>query len=97
MLHELVRELPPALASDDEEFLVRVSFFNELTTDERHRVLSARQAVIDPAVRQVRDLLAASSHEQDRIWRDRAMQQLLARLEQEKGWLDALADEIRTT
>lgn len=94
MLHDLVRELPAALASDDEEFLVRVSFFNELTIEERRQVLEARKSILDPAATQVRGLLVASSHGPDRIWRDRAMEQLLDRIEQEQGWLEALAEQI---
>lgn len=94
VLHALVSELPTTLAADDEEFLVRVSFFGELTLDERRGVLAARRAVLDPAARQVRELLDASSHGPERVWRDRAQQQLLARLEQELVWLEALAAEV---
>lgn len=90
VLHDLVRELPAALAADDEEFLVRVSFFGELTADERRGVLAVRRAVLDAAATQVRDLLATSSHAPERVWRDRAQQQLLARLEQELAWLGTL-------
>lgn len=96
VLHGIVRELPAALAADEEEFLVRVSFFHELTVDERLGILAARRAVLGPAADQVRALLAASSHAPERVWRDRAQQQLLARLEQELDWLDevALAAEV---
>ncbi len=88
VLHGIVRELPAPLAADEEEFLVRVSFFHELAVDERLGVLAARREVVGTAARQVRELLDASSHAPERVWRDRAQQQLLARLDQELRWLD---------
>lgn len=91
VLHGIVRELPAALAADEEEFLVRVSFFHELPVEDRLGILAVRRAVLETAARQVRALLDASSHAPERVWRDRAQQQLLARLEQELGWLDDVA------
>ncbi|WP_421734601.1 PadR family transcriptional regulator [Cellulomonas sp.] len=91
LLTELVSTLPPDLASDDEEFLLRVSFFDELAVPARRAVLRARQDVVEAALAQVRSLLADA--DPARSWRRRAQEQLVERLEQELLWIEALRGE----
>ena len=91
LLRDLVSTLPPELAGDDEEFLLRVSFFDELAAPARRAVLQARQDVVDAALVQVRALLAEPDPAP--TWRQRAQTQLVERLEQELVWIDALRAE----
>lgn len=90
LLLELVSTLPPELAADDEEFLLRVSFFDELGAPARHAVLSSRRDVVQAALTQVRDLLADAPPDPARAWRRRAQDQLVERLEQELAWVAVL-------
>ena len=96
-LRDLVSTLPRELAGDDEEFLLRVSFFDELPVDARLSVLGSRRDVVDAALAQVRHLLAEPAPppapQQPRPWRRRAQQQLVDRLEQELRWIDGLHAE----
>lgn len=93
LLLDLVSTLPPELAGDDEEFLLRVSFFDEVPHGGRHAVLQARRDVVEAALVQVRGLLAEPSPGPARPWRRRAQEQLVERLEQELRWLDELRAE----
>ncbi|TKR23384.1 helix-turn-helix transcriptional regulator [Cellulomonas hominis] len=90
LLLDLVSTLPRELAADDEEFLLRVSFFDELAVPARLDVLGARRTVVEEALGQVRGLLAEPPADAARRWRRRAQEQLVDRLEQELRWLDEL-------
>ena len=46
ILHDLLCEFPPELARSQTEFLVRVSFFDQLEPHERRAILAAREAVL---------------------------------------------------
>ncbi|WP_454048780.1 PadR family transcriptional regulator [Cellulomonas sp. Marseille-Q8402] len=90
LLLDLVASLPRELAADDEEFLLRVSFFDELAVPARREVLGTRRAVVEAALAQVQGLLAAPAPGPERPWRRRAQEQLVDRLQQELRWLDEL-------
>lgn len=90
LLLDLVSTLPRELAADDEEFLLRVSFFDELAVPARLEVLGARRTVVQEALGQVQGLLAEPAAETTRPWRRRSQEQLVDRLEQELRWLDEL-------
>jgi len=97
LLRDLVSSLPRELASDDEEFLLRVSFFDDLDVPVRLGVLATRREVVEQALAQVRGLLAeppsGGTPGPARTWRRRAQEQLVDRLTQELRWLDELRAE----
>lgn len=97
LLRDLVSTLPRELASDDEEFLLRVSFFDELEVPARLDVLRTRREVVEQALAQVRGLLAVptpdAAPDPAPTWRRRAQEQLVDRLTQELRWLDELRTE----
>jgi DNA-binding PadR family transcriptional regulator len=92
MLTELLSTLPPELAADDEEFLVRVGFFHELSPAQRLAILGARASVVDAQLDQVRALLG-EKRSRDDPWRDVAMTQMIERLESERRWIAELAEK----
>jgi DNA-binding PadR family transcriptional regulator len=100
-LGALISTLPAELAANDEEFLVRFSFFNEISAEQRLAILGARSAVLDAAIAQVGGLIAESENAESenpqsekaekRAWRNLAMTQLLERLERERQWIATMA------
>ncbi len=46
ILHDLLCEFPPEVARNDNEFFVRVSFFDELEPQERSPILAARRSFL---------------------------------------------------
>ncbi len=94
---ELISTLPLDLAGDDEEFLVRLSFFNEIAPANRRAILAARAAVLDAGIAQVRTLLAEIAHSPAHEWRSLAMEQLLDRLEHDRGLIRDLTQKAGTS
>ncbi len=96
MLLELISTLPLELAADDEEFLVRLSFFHEVAPANRRAILGARTAVVDAAIARVATLLdetASTGDQPTRAWRTAAMTEILNRLRAERGWIDTLTEK----
>ncbi len=93
-LRELIATLPADLATNEEEFLVRVGFFGELTPEERLQILAARAAVVDAKTAQIHALLTdrASSARRD-DWPDRATGRFLQALREERAWIGDLMTE----
>lgn len=89
-LTELLSTLPLELANDEEEFLVRVSFFGEIAPANRRAILAARLAAVDAAIAQVGDLLDPSSASVSREWRALTMGKVLERLHDERAWISEL-------
>lgn len=90
MLTDLISTLPAKLATNDEEFLVRVSFFHELQPAQRLAILAARSAVLDAAISQVRTLIAESDQAPTREWRNLTMRRLVDDFERERYWITEL-------
>ena len=86
-LTDLISTLPPALAANEEEFLVRVSFFHELSPVHRAAILGARAAVLDAGIAQVRTLIAETTPAGGREWRTLSMAHLVERFESERQWI----------
>jgi len=93
LLHDMLADLPPALAGDDHEFLTRLGQFEQLTPAERRRVLAVRAEALRAQVRHLRELgrQAGSDHPWGRL----VVTELADRADRELAWLDdltALAD-----
>ncbi len=95
-LTDLISTLPLAQAGNDEEFMVRLSFFGEIAPANRTAILAARVAVLDGAIAQVHTLVGESEHSPAREWRNLAMDQLLDRLQSERAWIATLTDKAST-
>ena len=91
--HELIATLPPELAVNEEEFLVRVGFFNEISRAQRLAILSARAAVLDGRIAQVVALVEDRKPADDRDWPSRAADQFLLGLRSERSWIEELKEE----
>ena len=63
ILHDLLVEFPPELARSQTEFLVRVSFFDQLEPHERRAILAAREAVLRAQVENHHRILAMVERE----------------------------------
>ena len=86
-----VAALPEALASDEEEFLLRVGFFAELTVTERLGIVAARRSALDRRAAQLAELLRDMVDPGPYPWRTLAARQVLAQIDAERAWLDELA------
>jgi DNA-binding PadR family transcriptional regulator len=95
-LRTLLCSLPPELATSDEEFLVRVSFFPEIPIPARRAILAARSAVLDAASAQVGELLEESAKSPGREWRNLAMQRVLETTNTERKWITEIARRAET-
>jgi len=92
-LTALLNHLPPELAANDEEFFVRVSFFDEIPAAHQRAILSARSAALDAARAQVATLLAESGGAAKPAWRSVAMEHVLEVNERERAWIAELAQK----
>jgi DNA-binding PadR family transcriptional regulator len=63
ILHDLLVEFPPEVARNQNEFLVRVSFFDRLEPHERRDILAARAAVLRAQVENHGRILAMVERE----------------------------------
>ena len=88
--------LPPELASNEEEFLVRVSFFHELPAAGRLAILAARDSALLSSRAQVSELLAEAEASPRTEWRVRVMHRVLAQLDAEREWIAELRTQGET-
>jgi DNA-binding PadR family transcriptional regulator len=90
-LRDLIWTLPPELASSDEEFLARVSFFHEIPEANRRAILAAREAVLAASRAQVEALLDEIDAGPRTQWRTRVMNHVLDTVDDERHWIADLA------
>lgn len=90
LLTELISTLPAALAGNEEEFLARLNFFDELTADHRAAILDARASALHSRLEQAGALLTDAAGSPTGAWRALAMEHLVATLESELAWVDRL-------
>ncbi len=91
---ELVGSLPYELARDEEEFLVRLSFFDAVPVERRRAVVGARAAAVDRAIVHTEALLTGASEARQPVWRSLGARQVLDRLQRERAWLDQLSGRL---
>lgn len=83
----MISTLPPELASNDEEFLVRVGLFAEIPVDDRLEILRARDAALAERLAGLKSLNAMRSRSPDRRWRDLTTARYIASTESERAWI----------
>ena len=86
-LRSLLCSLPPDLATSQEEFLVRVSFFQEIPEANRRAIIAAREAVLAETRAQVGTMLEQMKPSPKAEWRELVMNQLLDTIENERTWI----------
>ncbi len=94
-LRSLLWSLPPELASSDEEFLVRVSFFHEIPEENQRAIIAAREAVLAAARAQVSSLLDEIDPTPRTEWRSRVMNHVLETLDDERTWIASIAEKAQ--
>jgi DNA-binding PadR family transcriptional regulator len=91
-LRGLLWNLPPKLATNEEEFLVRVSFFHEIPEANQHAIVAAREAVLAASRAQVSSLLAEMDSSAKTEWRGRfVMTHVLDTIDDERTWIASIA------
>jgi DNA-binding PadR family transcriptional regulator len=91
LLHDMLVDLPPELARDETEFLTRVGLFDELTPDERRRILAARaDALRDMAGHMSQLSEKATRSAGHRRWGGMVVDELAQRIERELDWITRL-------
>jgi len=91
--HELITTLTPDQAGRDEEFLLRVGFFAEMTSSEQLGLLSARGSALEEQMSQTTVLVASVRDPEG--WRTRSMQHLLDRLARDRAFVTELVELVR--
>lgn len=91
---ELISSLPPEKASNEEEFLVRLGFFHEITPQQRAAILHARKTVLEAWVDKVGELRSEALAASVGGWRIEAMTEQIARVQRELDWISELSNKI---
>jgi DNA-binding PadR family transcriptional regulator len=89
LLHDMLADLPPSLAGDDNEFLTRLGQFEQLTPPERRQVLAARAEALRARAQHFRELAPRAGD--DHRWGRLVVTELADRVDRELAWLDRLA------
>lgn len=87
LLHDLIAELPAALAGDDLEFLTRLGQFEFLEPSERVDILDARSAALTTMADRLGSLVDRTGGE---FWSAAVVLRLRERTDAELEWLQAL-------
>ena len=96
-LRAAITVLPDALADDEEEFLLRVGFFAELTVAQRLAVVAARDAALERRGDQLSALLDDMADPGPHPWRTLTTRRVLAQIADERAWLADLARDAAAT
>jgi DNA-binding PadR family transcriptional regulator len=98
LLHDMLAELPPELAGDEEEFLTRVGMFDQLLPAERRGVLVARDQALSARIQHLKDLAArAAASEHNREWGGLVTAELIERAQRERAWIEGLIRLVEET
>jgi DNA-binding PadR family transcriptional regulator len=90
-LRALLCTLPPSLASSEEEFLVRVGFFDEIPEANRRAIIAAREAYLASSRAQVSELVEGLVAPHKTEWRERVLHRVADTIENEQTWIATLA------
>lgn len=93
-LRSLLWTLPPELATNEEEFLVRVSFFQEIPEVNQRAIIAARESVLAASRAKVSSLLAELDDPPRSEWHGRdVMHHVLDTIDAERNWIAAMAQK----
>jgi DNA-binding PadR family transcriptional regulator len=92
-LRELLCTLPPGIASSEEEFLVRVGFFQEIPEANQRAIIAAREAYLASSRARVAELLAGLAASRKSQWRERVLNHVVETIENEQTWIATLAEK----
>lgn len=87
LLHDMIADLPPDQAADDDEFLTRLGQFALLDPDERLAVLAAREAAVEARHAHLAEMRARSGGDR---WAEAVTAELGRRDEAERAWIAEL-------
>jgi DNA-binding PadR family transcriptional regulator len=87
LLHDLIAELPPALAGDDLEFLTRLGQFEFLEPAERLAILDARVTALTTLLSR---LAALADRTDGEFWSAAVVHRMRDRTDAELEWLQTL-------
>jgi DNA-binding PadR family transcriptional regulator len=87
-LRTLLWELPRELATNEEEFLVRVSFFPEIPEANQRAIVAAREAVLAASRAKVSSLITELTPSAANEWRGSiVMNHVLDTIDAERAWI----------
>jgi len=86
LLHDMIADLPPEQAAEDNEFMARLGQFGLLEPAERQAVIDARDAALQARIEHIAAMhgLATDS------WAEAVTAELIRRDEAERAWLGEL-------
>jgi DNA-binding PadR family transcriptional regulator len=96
LLRTLLLTLPAELATSEEEFLVRVSFFHEIPVPNQRAIIAAREAVLAESHARIGALLSEIKASPKAVWRERVMRHALATIDGEREWIAELEQTTET-
>jgi DNA-binding PadR family transcriptional regulator len=94
VFEDLLREFPPEVAKDDNEFQVRVAFFHLLDPGARQEILAARQAVIEGKLGHL-ERMASEAASVDYPYARRLIEFNRDQVKAELAWIDQLARDVK--
>jgi DNA-binding PadR family transcriptional regulator len=89
LLHDMLADLPPDQAADDNEFLTRLGQFSLISAAEQTVVLASRTAAVRERLAHLRAMRDLASARGER-WGALVADELIRRDERELEWLDSL-------
>ena len=95
-LRTLLFTLPADLATSEEEFLVRVSFFHEIPVANQRAIIAAREAVLAESHARIGALLGEITASPKSMWRERVMRRALETIDAEREWIADMAGTAGT-
>jgi DNA-binding PadR family transcriptional regulator len=93
LLHDLLAELSPEAATDDQEFLTRLGQFSLLEPGERLGILDARDTALEARIRHLTGLLERARGDR---WNREVTAELISRATAERDWLAAMREAAST-
>ena len=88
LFQSMIRDADPALLADDNEFQVRVSFFDDVPPEDRLRIIAVRRDIVQA---QIDHLDSLRPDAQSEPWGLRVMDFHRDNARRELAWLDGLA------
>ena len=90
LLHDMLADLSPEQAADENEFLTRVGQFEHLTPGERRGILAARQQALGVQKSHMHDLAERSARAGNHEWGRLVVTELADRVDRELAWIERL-------